>query len=201
MSDHENKTATSKSLLTCLLFVRYLFNQLARFIYELNKISEIKKKEGSAQDTNASKSLLSLEMEVDPNKFGQDAFTDSEANVYQLILACQKVFTAFRTSITEIPPEFKEIFQSMRESIVNKFKSEDAVLKAVGGFFFLRFSCPAITAPHAYGLLESPPNDSCQRQLVLIGKVIQNLASILFQSFSRDRTCPMPAFPSPTCFV
>jgi hypothetical protein len=66
----------------------------------------------------------------------------------------------------------------MRESIVNKFKSDDAVLKAVGGFFFLRFSCPAITAPHAYGLLENPPNENAQRQLVLIGKVIQNLANM-----------------------
>eukprot|EP01122_Echinamoeba_exundans_P015110 TRINITY_DN703_c0_g1_i2.p1 TRINITY_DN703_c0_g1~~TRINITY_DN703_c0_g1_i2.p1 ORF type:complete len:1930 (-),score=307.00 TRINITY_DN703_c0_g1_i2:3006-8795(-) len=159
-----------------IIGIKYLFDHLARFIYELNKISE--EKGQASEDTTGGKSLLSLEMEVDPNKFGNDAFTDSEANVYQLILACQKVFTAFRTSIDKIPPEFKEIFSSMRESIVNKFKSDDAVLKAVGGFFFLRFACPAITAPHAYGLLENPPNESCQRQLVLIGKVIQNLANM-----------------------
>jgi hypothetical protein len=159
-----------------IIGIKYLFDHLARFIYELNKISE--EKGQTAEDTTGGKSLLSLEMEVDPNKFGNDAFTDSEANVYQLILACQKVFTAFRTSIDKVPPEFKEIFSSMRESIVNKFKSDDAVLKAVGGFFFLRFACPALTAPHAYGLLENPPNESCQRQLVLIGKVIQNLANM-----------------------
>jgi hypothetical protein len=159
-----------------IIGIKYLFDHLARFVYELNKISE--EKTGRTEDTTGGKSLLTLEMEVDPSKFGNDAFTDSEANVYQLILACQKVFTAFRTSIGKIPPEFKEIFSSMRESIVNKFKSDDAVLKAVGGFFFLRFACPAITAPHAYGLLENPPNESSQRQLVLIGKVIQNLANM-----------------------
>jgi hypothetical protein len=42
----------------------------------------------------------------------------------------------------------------------------------------LRFIGPALTAPHAYGLLENPPNPVCQRQLVLIGKVMQNLANM-----------------------
>jgi hypothetical protein len=167
--------------------VRYIFNELARFIYELNKISEVRAKATETTDSMASqsskpqlsssKSLLSLEMEVDPNKYGDSAFTDSEANVYQLILACQKVFTAIRTSLSDIPKEFKIVFQSMREAIMNKFNSEEAILKAVGGFLFLRYICPAITAPHAYGLLPAPPNNVAQRQLVLIGKVIQNLAN------------------------
>jgi hypothetical protein len=156
--------------------IKYLFDHLARFIFELNKISDLRNK--TEAEASGGNSLLTLDMEVDPSKFGNDAFTDSEANVYQLILACQKVFTAFNKSVGAIPPEFKRVFQSMRESIVNKFKSDDAVLKAVGGFFFLRFSCPAITAPHAYGLLENPPNENAQRQLVLIGKVIQNLANM-----------------------
>jgi hypothetical protein len=164
--------------------VEYLFNELARFIYELNKISEVRSAQsedtanGKKPQLTSSKSLLSLEMEVDPNKFGDGGFTDSEANVYQLILACQKVFTAIRTSIKSIPVEFKIVFQGMREAIMNKFNSEDAILKAIGGFFYLRFICPAITAPHAYGLLQAPPNAVSQRQLVLIGKVIQNLANM-----------------------
>jgi hypothetical protein len=44
--------------------------------------------------------------------------------------------------------------------------------------FFLRFVCPAITAPHVYGLLESPPSVTTQRQLVLITKVIQSIANM-----------------------
>ncbi|KNC56133.1 uncharacterized protein AMSG_02148 [Thecamonas trahens ATCC 50062] len=47
----------------------------------------------------------------------------------------------------------------------------------VGGFFFLRFLVPALTAPHAYGLLEGPPNKSAQRVLILLAKVIQNLSN------------------------
>jgi neurofibromin 1 len=70
------------------------------------------------------------------------------------------------------------LFQALQQAVVDKFGSEDAVLKAIGGFLFLRFIGPALTAPHAYGLLESPPNPVCQRQLVLIGKVMQNLANM-----------------------
>ena len=32
-------------------------------------------------------------------------------------------------------------------------------------------------APHVHGLLEEPPNQSCQRYLILISKTLQHLAS------------------------
>jgi hypothetical protein len=84
----------------------------------------------------------------------------------------------FSDSIAEIPAQWKDIFRAMKDAVYFKFQSEDAVFKGVGGFLFLRFIGPAITAPHAYGLLESPPNERAQRQLVLIGKVIQSLANM-----------------------
>jgi neurofibromin 1 len=157
--------------------IRYLFNNLARFIMELNKLAE---KKSSGESSGGNKSLLSMEMEVDPDKFGSSeaGFSDSEANLYQLILACQKVFSVIRDSTNEVPVEFVNIFQSMQHAVFAKFNSEEAIYKGVGGFLFLRFVCPAITAPHAYGLLEHPPNEIAQRQLVLIGKVIQSLANL-----------------------
>jgi hypothetical protein len=175
--------------------VKYLFHTLARFIVELNGLSTMKKgdKETSgAQDP--SRSLLSMEMEVDPTKYGEDAMVDSDANVLQLQFACQKVFTVIKASLKEVPSEFTQVFQSMREAIINKFQSEDAILKAVGGFLFLRFVCPALTAPHAYGLLPAPPSPSCQRQLVLIGKIIQNLAN-LTQPGAKVRIHNLVAYP------
>jgi len=42
----------------------------------------------------------------------------------------------------------------MKFAILSRFNSNEAVYKALGGFLFLRFICPAITAPHAYGILE-----------------------------------------------
>ena len=68
----------------------------------------------------------------------------------------------------------------------------------MGGFFFLRFICPSLLAPHAYGLLEGiqktsspisfngiqtlstisdPPTSTAQRQYILVGKVLQNLSN------------------------
>jgi len=115
-------------------------------------------------------------MELDAEKLADEGKDneDTEANLYQLILACQKVFSSLQKAINNIPNEFIDIFSTVRGGIVAKWpESSDAVYKAVGGFFFLRFVCPSLTAPHVYGLLEAPPNQICQRQLVLITKVIQ----------------------------
>jgi hypothetical protein len=44
-------------------------------------------------------------------------------------------------------------------------------------FVFLRFICPAITNPHIYGVLDYPPDTSSLRSLILLSKVLQNLAT------------------------
>lgn len=57
----------------------------------------------------------------------------------------------------------------------------DAKFTAVGAFIFLRFFCPAIVAPDAEGLIASPPSKEMRRGLLLIAKVVQNLANnVLF---------------------
>lgn len=51
----------------------------------------------------------------------------------------------------------------------------------MGAFIFLRFFCPAIVAPEVEGLVASPPPKEMRRGLLLIAKVIQNLANnVLF---------------------
>lgn len=58
---------------------------------------------------------------------------------------------------------------------------EEAKYTAVGSFIFLRFFCPAIVAPEADGLVSTPPSKELRRGLLLIAKVIQNLANnVLF---------------------
>lgn len=60
-------------------------------------------------------------------------------------------------------------------------KFPDAKYTAVGAFIFLRFFCPAIVAPEAEGLLDTAPSKELRRGLLLIAKVIQNLANnVLF---------------------
>lgn len=57
----------------------------------------------------------------------------------------------------------------------------DAKYTAVGAFIFLRFFCPAIVTPEAEGLVAERPSKEMRRGLLLIAKVIQNLANnVLF---------------------
>lgn len=57
----------------------------------------------------------------------------------------------------------------------------EAKYTAVGAFIFLRFFCPAIVAPEVEGLVATLPSKEMRRGLLLIAKVIQNLANnVLF---------------------
>lgn len=57
----------------------------------------------------------------------------------------------------------------------------EAKYTAVGAFIFLRFFCPAIVAPDVEGLVSTAPSREMRRGLLLVAKVIQNLANnVLF---------------------
>jgi hypothetical protein len=69
--------------------------------------------------------------------------------------------------------------EQISESVMERFP--DAKYTAVGAFIFLRFFCPAIVAPEVEGLVSTPPSKEMRRGLLLIAKVIQNLANnVLF---------------------
>jgi hypothetical protein len=161
---------------------KYLYFTMATVINELSTFSRPGvtvngETVAVAEDPENGASLLNIEMELDPNKLSNpDA--DTESNAIQLALACQKILSAIIKNEQNVPSEFRDLFVRMESAIKMRFGSEDAVYKAVGGFLFLRFICPAITAPQYYGLLQQNPNEVVQRQLVLIAKVLQNLANM-----------------------
>jgi len=90
-------------------------------------------------------------MELDASKLADEGndTVDTEANLYQLILACQKVFSALQKAIPALPFEFIEIFANIRDGITAKWPdSSDAVYKAVGGTNNTQISvCLASTFP------------------------------------------------------
>jgi len=164
--------------------IKYLFNCIARVIMELEILGrrQAAATESAADGTsprNVDVSLLSMTMELDQTKVLEDDI-DTETNLLQLQLICQKMLNVLiKTSVQNLPSSFRKIFIEIDNSVMNRFAgSNDAVYKGIGGLYFLRFVCPAITAPHVYGLLETPPNTVTQRQLVLISKVIQNIANM-----------------------
>ena len=165
--------------------IKYLFNCLARVIMELEVLGRKAQMDieggskGSGSGDANEVSLLSMNMELDQTKvLGDDIDTDT--NLLQLKLICQKLLNVIiKKSAVNIPNDFRKIFIEIDNSVMGRFAgSHDAVYKGIGGLFFLRFICPALTAPHVYGLLETPPNQVTQRQLVLITKVIQTIANM-----------------------
>jgi hypothetical protein len=170
-----------------IIGLKYLFGVLAPFVVQMNMLSMDRRKKGTVDDdktaTTTNLSLMSIDIEVDPDQMARDLDDgETEANLLQLLLICQRMFNALRHSIPRVPTEFKKIFRSMLIGISAKFASDDTLLRGIGGFFFLRFYCVAIPIPQYYGILDKAPNHVCQRQLVLIAKLMQNLANLTMPS-------------------
>eukprot|EP00003_Mantamonas_plastica_P026561 TRINITY_DN5474_c0_g2_i3.p4 TRINITY_DN5474_c0_g2~~TRINITY_DN5474_c0_g2_i3.p4 ORF type:complete len:126 (-),score=47.36 TRINITY_DN5474_c0_g2_i3:742-1119(-) len=63
--------------------------------------------------------------------------------------------------------------------------------KAIGGFLFLRFLCPAIWSPEGYLVVDEPVSDEVRRSLGLVTKIIQNLANGVY--FGEKEAFMVPA--------
>jgi len=169
--------------------LNYLWMTLSRFMHELNHLSNAKegKKDDDGQqhaDGNEGVSILSTEFEVDPSKLAAGA--DEESQSYMLSQRARQLVLCIINSTQYLPPELRSFAVKLTARITQRFPEADHI--AIGGTFFLRFICPAIIAPHSYGLLMTKdrkkpivPGDRLQRQLILLGKVLQNLANgVLF---------------------
>jgi len=153
-----------------IIGIEYLFKTLARYIAELEANSKQKRSENVMLHS-------SIEIEVDPYKMTEEEKEEMSVNQLQLMLIVQKLFNAIMKSAKDIPLPLLSICLHVKHLVAQKFVGKDLDYKAVSAFLFLRFICPALAAPHTYGLLPTPPSDSCQRQLVLLSKVLQNLAN------------------------
>ncbi|RKP27599.1 hypothetical protein SYNPS1DRAFT_26753, partial [Syncephalis pseudoplumigaleata] len=79
----------------------------------------------------------------------------------------------------KMPRQLREICHFLSTVVGERFPK--AKLTAVGGFIFLRFFCPAIVSPETHNISQSLRSKEVRRGLLLITKVIQNLANqVLF---------------------
>ncbi len=67
-------------------------------------------------------------------------------------------------------------------------------VKAIGSFFMLRFCCPSIVAPESFGIIEQTPNPDTRRVLVLVAKVLQNVANGVEFGFKESYMEPLNPF-------
>jgi len=152
--------------------IQYLWDSLGIFLTELDILTS-NSESSKLRPSSAATSLFnpSLELEIDPSKLEDGS--SFGVNKYTLLLTCQKLLQSIMQS--KIPVEIKDILRFVSETVVAQFP--DYKYKAIGSFLFLRFIVPAICAPHVYGIYKDPPNDSTQRKLILLSKVLQNLAN------------------------
>ncbi|RPA79455.1 hypothetical protein BJ508DRAFT_415934 [Ascobolus immersus RN42] len=121
-----------------------------------------------------------LDLELNPEKT-----TVTSDLINQNTGTLQKVTQVFIDEITAsapiVPQSFRTICHTISVCVEKKKFKSDAKWIAVGAFIFLRFFNPAIVAPDTEGLIDTPLTKEVRRGLVLITKIIQNLANnVLF---------------------
>jgi Ras GTPase-activating-like protein IQGAP2/3 len=107
-----------------------------------------------------------------------------EDNIKKLNQTTQNLIDEVFSSIDKLPYQIKEILLYVSNKVQKKFPEENFKeieqhppnLAAVGGILFLRFINPAFVTPQSFGIVESLPVKQATRSLLLITKIIQNLA-------------------------
>ncbi|KAJ6238881.1 ras gtpase-activating protein [Anaeramoeba flamelloides] len=148
-----SKLWTSFCHLACA--IEYLHRTLSQPIYDLLKDQE------------------KLEVELDPDQVKE--IGAQSANKYNLMAASESFLSAIVSHSDDIPPSFRFILSTTRQLLEQKFP--DRICQAIGGMMILRYFVPAITACDDYGIIAEEPSDTLFRTLILIAKVLMNLAN------------------------
>ncbi|KAK7731831.1 Ras GTPase activating protein ira2, partial [Cytospora paraplurivora] len=118
-----------------------------------------------------------LDLELDPARVTSPE--ELQKNALQLRIVAKVFIDDICASSVSIPSSFRKICSIISSAVMPRFP--EAKYTAVGAFIFLRFFCPAIVAPEVEGLVSAPPSKEMRRGLLLIAKVVQNLANnVLF---------------------
>ncbi|RDA86328.1 hypothetical protein CP532_4331 [Ophiocordyceps camponoti-leonardi (nom. inval.)] len=118
-----------------------------------------------------------LDLELDPARVTTKE--ELQKNATQLQIVAKMFMDDICASSHNMPPPFRKICSIIAKIVSCRFPN--AKYTAVGAFVFLRFICPAIVAPESDRLVSNVPTKEMRRGLLLIAKIIQNLANnVLF---------------------
>uniref|UniRef100_A0A6B2KXY0 Ras-GAP domain-containing protein n=1 Tax=Arcella intermedia TaxID=1963864 RepID=A0A6B2KXY0_9EUKA len=101
-------------------------------------------------------------------------------NLTTLMSFVSLIFEDMQKKIDYCPTNLRNIFEHIQGLIKQKWPDHPtAQYTAVSGFIFLRFFCPSLYSPKLYDLTTSHPPPNVARELTLIAKTLQNLASLV----------------------
>eukprot|EP01120_Amphizonella_sp_Union-15-10_P000228 TRINITY_DN10257_c0_g1_i1.p1 TRINITY_DN10257_c0_g1~~TRINITY_DN10257_c0_g1_i1.p1 ORF type:complete len:713 (+),score=102.08 TRINITY_DN10257_c0_g1_i1:102-2240(+) len=110
---------------------------------------------------------LDKNYEVDPNR-SKNVLPEAIDNVKELT---SNFMSAILRSASSCPAPISFICQTLAKVTEERFPQSRYM--AIGGFFFLRYVCPAIVTPDGYKVITAPVPPEARRALVLASKVIQ----------------------------
>ncbi|XP_017855685.1 PREDICTED: neurofibromin isoform X1 [Drosophila arizonae] len=133
--------------------------------------------------------------EVDPARL--DPSEDIEEHRNNLIALTQKVFDAIINSSDRFPPQLRSMCHCLYQVLSKRFPNLlQNNIGAVGTVIFLRFINPAIVSPQELGIVGKQVPSSAKRGLMLMSKILQNIANhvefskeqhmLCFNDFLRD---------------
>jgi len=102
-----------------------------------------------------------------------------DKNVETLKTLAQSFFDTIIHSIERMPLLLREILLSATEIVKERFPQmvESHRYAFMGAIIFLRYICPALVVPHVHNVVKTPPPRHVSRGLLLVSKILQNLAN------------------------
>lgn len=126
----------------------------------------------------------SARFEVDPTR--TDSNDDLEQNRKNLMDITQNVFDAIISSADLFPSQLRSMCHCLYQVLCKRFpSSQQSNIGAVGTVIFLRFINPAIVSPFEMGIVEKQPPPNIKRALMLMSKILQNIANHV--EFSKEQ--------------
>lgn len=111
---------------------------------------------------------------------------DIEQNRNNLIALTQKVFDAIVNSADRFPPQLRSMCHCLYQVLSKRFPNLlQNNIGAVGTVIFLRFINPAIVSPQELGIVGKQVPSSVKRGLMLMSKILQNIANHV--EFSKEQ--------------